>query len=73
MTDAGSYLCAVVGQEQRYFAIATLDVQSCECPHHCNIHLQNKFFLEMAILGPCRVLELGWGYMHIYLDIYVMP
>ncbi|XP_056009495.1 basement membrane-specific heparan sulfate proteoglycan core protein-like isoform X3 [Ostrea edulis] len=26
--DSGSYICTVVGQEQRYFAIATLDVQS---------------------------------------------
>ncbi|XP_061163155.1 basement membrane-specific heparan sulfate proteoglycan core protein-like [Saccostrea echinata] len=28
LSDSGSYMCSVVGQEQRYFAIATLDVQS---------------------------------------------
>nr|XP_022341960.1 basement membrane-specific heparan sulfate proteoglycan core protein-like isoform X4 [Crassostrea virginica] len=41
MTDAGSYLCAVVGQEQRYFAIATLDVQSLVPP-------------TLPPSGPCR-------------------
>ncbi|XP_034337833.2 basement membrane-specific heparan sulfate proteoglycan core protein isoform X5 [Magallana gigas] len=32
MADSGSYMCSVVGQESRYFAIATLDVQSLTPP-----------------------------------------
>lgn len=71
MADSGSYMCSVVGQESRYFAIATLDVQSCKCRVQVlsNVYRSTctafNFLFFSVFLSLCTVyLKIFYGFFN---------